>query len=1155
MATYTIDTSPLVNKAIRQLSATSTFLRELQVLDSNKTNFLNQRIRTALNEIRKTLDAQHKYDARQLDETTKFSTKSRPDAEAVAKEHADFIVKEVKALLNKKDVEVYEYRVVNPIDVQLNKENLELKEQLKQKTSDLLAAQKEIARLNAELAKLTLAKEDLEKALAAEKLKFSGLLKAKLKVDERLKELERLLNKEKSDRAADVTALQGQLNQKEQELQTEKTNNSDRIPILEGDIRTLQGQLSALQTSSKVEKELSELQNLYTTLQSTEQKLVDNNTSLLEANRIALAANEKLKQDHEAELLLKTQEISALRQKLEDLQKALAAAQENAIKRRAERAGDAAVIYEQEKSKLQAEIDALREQLKQVEAEYRNKLSALQSQLAVQPTAPTSIPADLQKISNLQARIRELETALQAEVEKTAAALKAGETYQSKISELTEEIRILQEKLAAALQTATQQTLELSSSRAGTHSTAEELKRLKLEHETQIATLTARIKELEAQLATKPTSVPAERDTQDLDTLITNLSGLQSEPADITLIQQTSEALKLLSFQDPKAEEIKNYLIVLLDNYVRTIRDLTNKQKEIQADSVPRQSIPEISEISSSELDRIAALETQLKQFQESEQSAREKLSFALRENDKLKREIAALRTDNAELQYLLDTNFAALYDLFQQLAEALGIQEANYGDDKSAFVLAIMRGLKNSIETVKKAQVYVALEELSNASMDTIRQSMDTIEVLFDVAGQEFTSTMVEVISKIDEHIKLFDKQLKENKMHMSQPLKDQVNGIIDVLSDTKTKIQALMDAYQKTDPEKSIELYNKLIEEMYKRIFEIRGSNAIATLKSELRSKIANYQEKLESFMFERDKAMDTVNQLTNQIVIFLKDFGKKLGVVFPEIIAELEKGLKPLDKPDSPNVIIDIYQELNARWERLSTNLPIVLEQALKIISRNLDSAENIRKFLQQIAEEFNRLDPSITKWDELATDTENAQFVKQITDRLAQLPIKEQALVELQSKLDQYSALELQLQKTKSALEATQSSVKQLESMNANVVETNERLADSNVKLSQQLKLAQMGIPQQIRAGPGMPQKMFDEADLHEFEGVQGGRQPPISGGYDSPTYTPIIAAATGSLLWWGFGGLLVFLILIVIYLLGREIYRTQFKSETDRKNIK
>ena len=79
------------------------------------------------------------------------------------------------------DGEVYEYRVVNPIDAQLNKENLELKELLKQKTIELQTAQKEIARLKTELAKLTLDKEALEKALAAEKLKFSGLLKAKLK--------------------------------------------------------------------------------------------------------------------------------------------------------------------------------------------------------------------------------------------------------------------------------------------------------------------------------------------------------------------------------------------------------------------------------------------------------------------------------------------------------------------------------------------------------------------------------------------------------------------------------------------------------------------------------------------------------------------------------------------------------------------------------------------------------------------------------------------------------------------------------------------------------------------------------------------------------------------------------------------------------------
>ena len=141
----------------------------------------------------------------------------------------------------------------------------------------------------------------------------------------------------------------------------------------------------------------------------------------------------------------------------------------------------------------------------------------------------------------------------------------------------------------------------------------------------------------------------------------------------------------------------------------------------------------------------------------------------------------------------------------------------------------------------------------------------------------------------------------------------------------------------------------------------------------------------------------------------------------------------------------------------------------------------------------------------------------------------------------------------MQNAQKALEAAQSNVKQLEDMNESVVTLNDRLGESNANLEQQLQSAQMGIPQQVRSGIGAPQPVFDEADLRELEEVQGGNQH-VSGGYDSTTYTPIIAAATGSLLWWGFGGLPVFLILIVIYLLGREIYRTQFKSETDRKNI-
>ncbi len=70
---------------------------------------------------------------------------------------------------------------------------------------------------------------------------------------------------------------------------------------------------------------------------------------------------------------------------------------------------------------------------------------------------------------------------------------------------------------------------------------------------------------------------------------------------------------------------------------------------------------------------------------------------------------------------------------------------------------------------------------------------------------------------------------------------------------------------------------------------------------------------------------------------------------------------------------------------------------------------------------------------------------------------------------------------------------------------------------------------------------------------------------VGGGYKNNSYTggaeiedndyvPLIAGTAAGLLWWGLGGLLVFLLLLVIYFLGREIYRTQFKSETHYRNI-
>lgn len=1167
MSAFTIDTSPLVDKAVRQLAATSTFLREIPVLDSNKTNFLNQRIRTALREIRKTIDAQREYDARQLDETTKFSTKPRPDAEAVAKEHADFIVKEVRALLNKKDVEVYEYRVVNPINTELNKENLQLKEQLKQKTIELQAAQLEIARLNAELAKLASDKEMLEKALAAEKLKYSRLELAKLKVDGRLKMLRAKLLAEKNKSTGfttQVDTLQGEvitlrqlLKQKESELRALGTSSQSEKATLEAQISILQQQLNqkdsvllALQASSKaekerLEKELSELQQLYDSLQRTEKELRNNNVSLLEANRKALEANEQLKQLHEAELLLKTQEISALKSKLEELQNALFMARNDAIKKRAEKAGDAALIYEKEKTDLQTEIESLREQLKQTNVDYQRKLITLQSQLAVQPAAPTSLPSDLQTIRELQTKIQELEDKLQVEVGKTAAALQQGQEYHSNISELTEEIESLKTQLTVALKTASEQTLKLSNVRDETKSMNEELERLKREHATQIATLDAKIRELESQLA-KPISAPAIQDTKDLDILIATLASLQSTPISSLMLQQTSSVLKNKSFQDPKAKDIRSYVIGLLSEYESTIRDLTNKQKETQVDSSPLQSIPEVS---SADLNHIAALEAQIKQLRESEQSTQEQLAVALQENEELKNQINTLHATNAELQEQWDTTFVALYELFKKLAEVLGIQETDYGDHKSAFVLAIIQGLKNSIETVKKAQVYAALEQLSKTATETIGQAKRHIRDIYEEAVEDFVGRMEEATRNIKTHIEDFQEQSQTYKVHMSSELSEQVSNIIKILSDTQYQIQQLLNTYNKTNIEQAIGSYNEIIKSLEDRIFGARQDNPLATLMNDLRRKSEDLTKKSEALESERNKAMSTVNGLTNQLITFLESFASDLGDTFSAIQIDLQKGLTPAEKPDSPDTIIDIYQDLDARWSRLAEVLPIVLNKAIEKISAGLRNIESSQAFLKQVTDKFNSLDPSITRWDELSTDVENTQFVHQITDRLQQLPIKEQELAELQSKLQQYSTLEQQLKNAQQTLEFANDNIARLEKMNASAVKSNNRLAENNNQLRQQLKLTQQGVPLQLSSGPGMSQPMINEANL------SGYVPHAVSGGHDSTTYTPIIAAATGSLLWWGFGGLLVFLILIVIYLLGREIYRTQFKSETNRKNIK
>ncbi len=727
-ARFTIDTSPLVDKAVRQLAATGTFLREVNPLDAQKTKFLTERIRVALRDIRKAVDAQRTYDEQQLDETTKFSNRQRPDAEAVAKQHADFIVTEARKLLKPTEVEVYEVRVVNPIDAVLKRENADLKRQLADRGAELLTAQAEIRELQRQLATL-----DAEKKLVEEQLRLAlerelGLerdihnLKARIRTLEtdlltRTGELtaeqgvSRGLRGDLSTRTGELTAEQGvsrglrgdlatrtgerdaargDLATRTQELATrtqELTAEQGVSQGLRGDVLRITNAKDAeiLRLTNELAAEklaLQQLQGLHTKLQQDSTDAADIATKALAALQARYDALEKQRDEIEAARAKLATEVQELTAELETLKGKLQTANEETIAAKAaqhEAGNKASALAQTTDEEHKRAIKALEEKLRLAEEEYARKLAELNTKLAAQTGSAGS---DAQTIATLQTKVKELEAQLAKAVSDATDALRAQQaTSQVEISRLGDELRDAQDALSKA-QSEHSAALALA---AATH--RQELDQLRAQHVTAI-------KELQDQLnavrtvktvtpeptplaATPPQSMSDSTNIQELTSLLTRVLELKPDGgSDLGLDREVSNAQTLVDrFSDTELRSLAGQTVGTINAYMDALQSITKlTDANAKLDARLQEQAKRLAERAAAptESEETARLRQSLEEIQRASGGVAQKLEEALATNETLKLEIQNLQSELAGVREenvrLTDEN-----DKFKELFSELG--------------------------------------------------------------------------------------------------------------------------------------------------------------------------------------------------------------------------------------------------------------------------------------------------------------------------------------------------------------------------------------------------------------------------------------------------------------------------------------------------
>ena len=936
------------------------------------------------------------------------------------------------------------------------------------------------------------------------------------------------LEQEKTTLEQEKTTLE----QKKTALEKEKTDLEKEKTDLDKKNATLE------QEKTTLEQEIKSLKNIQILLtQSTEQLQADKK-SLKEANAAAVKSVNDLTEIRNKKTEKTTAEINSLKQKLKELKKELKKAYQDLLDAKANNASAAHNIYSEEKTKLQEKIKTLTNALEENEKKFNLQLTNLQSKSPSTQTFDIQTTTDqIQKLTN---EINKAQQNLKSEVDKTAETIKLNKKYESQISTLNDAIETLKTQLALKQQEYTKQTKILTDTLNKALQANKDLEKSK--HDLEIAYQTEQNK-LQDQIRTLSKNstdihgltIPNDDEFNTIIKILNTLHNLESTNLEFETIE--SELINL-SFTNKKADEIRHSLVNLLNFYSNTISALTNKINQLE--SIKQSPIPQIPIVSNEQNEIVNSLRAQIELLKTNEQTITKQLKDALERNNTLQSDIRTLTETNKSLTNTNNelnkkiTSFRALQNNLLDLAHALGIKNE---DDETKIISQITEKLSDSIEIVKQAQVYTSLNILFTETKETINASNEQIKNLLDLENNSFTEAAAETIESIEYHLKLINDQVNQSGKYLSDELKNQINQIKTELSNVKDAIEELSsDVGKSHDPVSVINSYNTLMNTLMEKLLSINKTDAINSIHSNLLKIQRDLTKKTEAYTNERTKAMQTVNTLTNQLISFLNEIVSNTTLDVNQIQLDLSKGLKPSDTPDSSTTIIDSYQEIESRWINLADILPATLNKILKVLNNKLQKVAHTKVFIQNITNKLHELGfVSDSQVDITNDNNADISLVDRILDKISQISSEN---TDLKKQMETYEQMNQTIQKL-------QKQIYRISSENNTL--------NGKLKYYEQMYASwekgefQKDLEMQAKMRNGI--KPIDQQQTLRPT-VESG----VGGGYEPDIYTPIALATVSGLLWWGFGGLIIFLILIIIYLLGREIYKTQFKSETCKENI-
>ena len=628
------DTSPIVNKAVRQLTATGAFLREMATVNIiNKSQHiydsLQSRVKNALRDIYHANEQQRIYDTRQLDETTKFNTRVRPDADIIATQRVNDVTNEIRTLLNKSQVEVYEVHIANAndrINDQLKLDNDKLIAQLKAMSAELEKANKKINDLQNQILRLTKYIEALNKYIQTEIIKASGLDYA-------------------------INRMHDELEYLKQEIK--KESNSDDLITLE-----TRG---------------AYIQNAYDQLIALRDRMPNNKYTSDVANNIADSIHEILITRYKLEMAMQT-EIRAswvkarkdllefTRGNMTHLEKELEIA-----KKQIEQNNIDALANITKMNKLDTENDNIREKLKQKSQEYQSKLDKKNEEFQNELMAIKS-NSD-REIDRLTNQIKDLETQILAKTSLTVSDVKVID--RSDLNEKNDELLKVNEELRQELAKQATAMTELTT----THTT--HLTDLNNKHTTEIKELNDKLNRLDEQnipALIKIDSAEAndakqnkefidkiESVTSELNNIIVSLDGNRNTVA----INKLNELLKTIDDIGNTAPIINN-----LNTLIKTIVIQLSKLRATPVDIVKDE--PTMPPIDNSKL---RELEVKIDSLTDEKEKLAKEMSIIQENNNKL---VGDIQTLNNELTETKQQNITELEQRLAELERRLNSQ-SNY--------------------------------------------------------------------------------------------------------------------------------------------------------------------------------------------------------------------------------------------------------------------------------------------------------------------------------------------------------------------------------------------------------------------------------------------------------------------------------------------